>query len=155
VNTKLLTLSGRTYVEHTLAGTCHNSISCPVGVGCPDTKSWVFGWLAPVTDLKATIYSCSNAANSDCNNTGADNIRCAKIDLTPDPNLTITYLGIDGANDVQLDWLGGAGPFNVWMHVAADFDDVSGGSPFELPGQIGSPIILPDCGGRVCYYLVE
>ena len=155
VNTKLLTLSGRTYIEQTLAGSCHNSLTCPVGVGCPDSRTWPFAWQAPATDLKATVYTCSNAANSDCNNTGADNIRCTKIDIAPDPDLTVTYLGIDASNDVQLDWLGGAGPFNVWMHVAADFDDVSGGNPVELPAEPGSPVVLPDCGGTICYYLVE
>jgi len=155
VNTQLLTLSGRTYVEHTLAGTCHNSQICPVGTGCPDRRTWGFGWQAPATDLRATIYACSNATNSDCNNTSADNIRCARIDLSPDPTLPVPYLGVDAASDVQLDWVGGVGPFNAWMHVAADFDDLSAGNPFDLVGEPVSPIVLPDCGGRVCYYLVE
>jgi len=155
VNTQLLTLSGRAYIEQTLAGTCHNSLVCPVGTGCPDSRTWQFSWQAPATDLLATAHACSNAANSDCNNTSADNIRCTKVDLTPDPSLTITYLGIDPANDVQLDWAGGVGPFNAWMHLGANFDDVSSGSPVELPGQVAGPVVMPDCGARVCYYLVE
>jgi hypothetical protein len=154
-NTQLITLSLRNYIEQTLAGTCHNSLTCPVGTGCPDTRTWQFAWQAPTTDTKATIYACSNAANSDCNNTGADNIRCTKIDIDPDPALTVTYLGIDAANDVQLDWGGGVGPFNVWMHAAPNFDDLSAGTPLELAAEPGSPVVLPDCGGKVCYYLVE
>lgn len=155
VNTKLIALTGRTYIEHTRAGTCHASLACPVGTGCPDSRTWQFAWQAPATDLKATIYTCSNAANSDCNNSGADNIRCTKIDIDPEPALTVTYLGIDTADDVQLDWTGGVGPFNVWMHVAADFDDLSAGNPLELTAEPSSPVVLPDCGGKVCYYLVE
>jgi len=155
VNTKVITLTGRNYIEHTRAGTCHNSLACPVGTGCPDSRTWGFGWQSAATDLKATIYACSNATNSDCNNTGADNIRCTKIDIDPEPALAVTYLGIDTADDVQLDWTGGVGPFNVWMHVAADFDDLSAGNPLELAAEPASPVVLPDCGGRVCYYLVE
>jgi hypothetical protein len=67
----------------------------------------------------------------------------------------VTYLGVHAANDVQLDWGGGVGPFNVWMHVVPNFDDLSAGTPIELAAEPGSPVVLPDCGGTVCYYLVE
>ena len=86
---------GRTYIEHTAAGTFAGQTGGAV---------WTVSWTAPATDVgPVTFYAGGNQANNDGNNTG-DQIRIASATSQPQtaaPRAFFDYDG-DGRSDVAV-----------------------------------------------------
>jgi hypothetical protein len=84
--TQILTANGRSYIEHTAAGTAE---------GQPGGQQWTLNWTAPPTNVGAiTFYAAGNQADGDGTNEG-DQIRTARVTSaasagTPTPTNTPT-----------------------------------------------------------------
>ncbi|MBN4065912.1 T9SS type A sorting domain-containing protein [Candidatus Amoebophilus asiaticus] len=117
-NTKTVALSGKTYVEHTSAGSTSNS--------------WSFDWKSPSTDVGAiTFYAALNAANGDLT-AANDDIYTTSLSINPDPTLSV-FTRYDRENP----------KFNVYPNPASEYIHFNYSESIN-----GGTLYLTDLAGR-------
>ena len=92
-DTQIINANGRSYIEHTLAGTFQ-------GVG--SSATWTFNWTAPATNVGPVgLYAAGNQANND-ETPGGDQIYTASVVIQPPLAPVVAPYDFDGDHKTDL-----------------------------------------------------